>query len=164
MMKEGMDTKAVVSTMTTRSRNVFRLSAAKEPRTTPMTRAKAAAMRPSLADVFMPSAMMSRTWRPLCLRDGPKLKCSTSFRYVQYCSMIGLSRPYFASIAFWTAGLTAFSPTKGPPGTACMTKNVTVITTQTVNTARITLFRMYFSVLGFIKDTLHLSRAATVIL
>ena len=43
----------------------------------------------------------------------------------------------------------AFSPMKGPPGTACMTKNVTVMTTHTVTIASRILFKTYFSVLEF---------------
>ena len=41
-----------------------------------------------------------------------------------------------ASMAACTAGVVAFSPTNGPPGTACMTKKVIVITTQIVRIAR----------------------------
>ena len=55
---------------------------------------------------------------------------------------MGLSRPYFASSAAWAAGVMAFSPTKGPPGTARMTKKVTVMTTQTVTIARKMRFKM----------------------
>ena len=63
-----------------------------------------------------------------------------------YCSKRGLSSPYLASIAFLTDSETAFSPTKGPPGTACITKKVTVMTSHTVTIASSSLFRMYTKV------------------
>ena len=100
MIKDGMDTKAVDITMTTLSKMVFLLKAAIAPNTTPTIVAHAAAMIPSFADVLRPSFITSMTILPLCLRDGPKsnlVKAST--KYVQYCSIRGLSRPYFASKA-----------------------------------------------------------------
>lgn len=46
-----------------------------------------------------------------------------------------LVQPYLASSAACAAGETAFSLMKGPPGTARMTKKVTVMTTHTVKIA-----------------------------
>ena len=54
-------------------------------------------------------------------------------------------------MAFLTASVTAFSPTKGPPGTACMMKKVSVMTIQMVKIARMMRFRMYLIVFGFIS-------------
>ena len=151
MIKDGIETKAVVTIMIIRSKSVFRRRAAIEPRMTPRIVAKAAAIRPSFAETFIPSVMMSMTIRPRCFRDGPKSKrVMMSFRYVTYCVNSGLSSPYFASREACTAGVTAFSPMKGPPGTACMIKNVSVMTTQIVNTAKMIRFTKYFRVDGFI--------------
>ena len=100
IINDGIDTKAVEMTMTILSRIVFLFKAAIAPRTTPATVAYAAAISPSFADVLRPSFMMSITILPLCLRDGQKsnlVKAST--KYVQYCSIRGLSRPYLASSA-----------------------------------------------------------------
>ena len=72
IINEGIDTNAVVITIMTLSSSVFLRSAAKEPKMTPITVAIAAAITPSLADVFNPSVMMSMTIRPLCFREGPK--------------------------------------------------------------------------------------------
>ena len=60
-MNEGMETKAVVMTMMTLSMTLLRRSAATAPSTMPTTSAPKAAIRPSLAETFMPSAMMSMT-------------------------------------------------------------------------------------------------------
>ena len=60
-MNEGMETKAVVITMMMRSMSLLRRSAAKAPSTTPEIRAATAAMTPSLAEVRMPSEMISMT-------------------------------------------------------------------------------------------------------
>ena len=60
-MNEGMETKAVVMTMMTLSMTLLRCSAATAPSTMPTTSAPKAAIRPSLAETFMPSAMMSMT-------------------------------------------------------------------------------------------------------
>ena len=57
-----------------------------------------------------------------------------------YCSKTGLSKPYFASSCAVTAGLGAFSLKKGPPGIAFITKNVIVMTRNTVNKASRTRF------------------------
>ena len=67
-----METNAVVITITARSRMLFRRSAATEPSTTPTASALNAAINPSRAEVFIPSAIMSATVRPRCFRDGPK--------------------------------------------------------------------------------------------
>ena len=81
IIKEGMETKAVVMTMMILSRMEFRVRAATQPRTMPVPKAMAAAMRPSLMEVFMPSAMTSMTWRPRSLMEGPKSNLVTiSFR------------------------------------------------------------------------------------
>ena len=81
MMNEGMEMNAVVITMMALSMNLLRRSAATEPSTTPMPSAEKAAMTPSLAETFIPSLMMSMTWRPRCFRDGPKSSFVTiSFR------------------------------------------------------------------------------------
>ena len=60
--------------------------------------------------------------------------------------------PYLASRAFCAASETAFSARKGPPGTACITKKVTVMTIQTVKIAMATRFSMYIRVLEFIRN------------
>ena len=105
-------------------------------------RARRAATTPSLAETLRPSEIILITSRPLCLREGPKSKSVTiSLRYVKYCVIKGLSRPYFASRAACAAGVVAFSPTNGPPGTARITKKVTVTakwTKVTVGKATIT--------------------------
>ena len=143
MMKEGMETKAVEMTMIILSRTVFLFKAAEAPSTTPATVAQRAAISPSLAEVLRPSLTTSMTILPLCFRDGPKSNLvNASTRYVQYCSMRGLSRPYLASRAACTAGVMAFSLANGPPGTKCMTKKVMVNTTQTVRTASKILLTM----------------------
>ena len=81
MINEGMEMKAVVSTMMNLSSTVLRRSAATAPSTTPSTAASTAAMRPSFTEVRRPSAMMSLTWRPRCFSDGPKSNLvTTSFR------------------------------------------------------------------------------------
>ena len=72
MMNEGIETNAVVTTMISLSKNLFLRSAAIAPSTTPVTRAMAAATRPSLTLVDMPSTIMSLTMRPRCLSEGPK--------------------------------------------------------------------------------------------
>ena len=72
---------AVVTTMMALSINLLRRSAATEPSTTPAANAEKAAMTPSLAEVFMPSPIMSMTSRPRCFSDGPKSSFVTiSFR------------------------------------------------------------------------------------
>ena len=64
--------------------------------------------------------------------------------------------PYLASNAFWAASDTAFSDRKGPPGTARMTKKVTVMTIQIVRIAMAIRFKMYFRVLELIRNpTFH---------
>ena len=94
------------------------------------------------------------TMRPRCLSEGPKSNfVTTSRRYVMYWTISGLSRPYLASNAACAAGETAFSLMNGPPGTACITKKVTVMTTQTVSTANPMRFSMYFRVFGLIVQT-----------
>ena len=80
MIKDGMETKAVVRTMMMRSRIVFLRRAAPAPSTTPKISARKAAMTPSLALVLRPSPMMSMTMRPLCFSEGPKRKWMTSLR------------------------------------------------------------------------------------
>ena len=55
--------------------------------------------------------------------------------------------PYLASSCACAAGEMAFSLRNGPPGTARITKKVMVMTTQTVNTARISLLTIYNAVL-----------------
>ena len=78
---EGMETKAVLITMMDLSKTVFLRRAAVAPATTPITAAIAAAITPSLAEVRIPSMMISITVRPRCFRDGPKLNSVTiSFR------------------------------------------------------------------------------------
>ena len=52
---------------------------------------------------------------------------------------------------------THFSLRNGPPGMACMTKKVMVITTQTVNSARRIRLRIYKSVFVFIQLFLSIS-------
>ena len=54
--------------------------------------------------------------------------------------------PYFFSRAACTSADTAFSLMKGPPGTACITKNVIVITIQIVSNASPILLRMYLNI------------------
>ena len=76
-MKDGIETKAVVMTIITRSMTLLRLRAAIAPSTTPQMSEAKAAMTPSLAEVFKPSVITSMTWRPLCLSEGPKSKCRT---------------------------------------------------------------------------------------
>ena len=61
MMNEGIEIKAVVSTMMHLSINLFRRRAATAPSTTPDTSAMAAANRPSLAEVRIPSIITSMT-------------------------------------------------------------------------------------------------------
>ena len=81
MINDGMETKAVVSTMMTLSISLFRRRAATAPSGMPTRAARHAATTPSRAEVFMPSAMMSMTMRPRCFRDGPKSNFVTiSFR------------------------------------------------------------------------------------
>ena len=81
MINEGMETKAVVMTMMTLSISLLRRSAATAPSGMPTSAARHAATTPSLAEVFIPSAMMSMTMRPRCFRDGPKSNLvTTSFR------------------------------------------------------------------------------------
>ena len=80
MMKEGIETNAVVMTMMTLSSTVFLRIAATAPSTMPTTAALKAAIRPSLAEVFMPSMMISMTWRPRCLSEGPKSNFVTMSR------------------------------------------------------------------------------------
>ena len=143
IIKEGIDTNAVVMTMMILSISLFLRRAATAPSTMPKMPAITAAITPSFTDVFMPSKITSTTIRPLCFREGPKSNFVTmSFRYVAYCSRSGLSSPYFASSAFCADAVIAFSLMNGPPGTACMTKNVTVMTIQTVRIASRILFRM----------------------
>ena len=77
-MNDGMDTKAVVMTMMILSISLLRLRAATAPSTMPTTAAPMAAMTPSLAEVFMPSVMMSMTMRPRCFSEGPKSKWNTT--------------------------------------------------------------------------------------
>ena len=60
-MNDGMDTNAVVITMIILSSTVLRRSAANAPRTMPAIAALNAAIRPSFAEVFMPSRIMSMT-------------------------------------------------------------------------------------------------------
>ena len=80
-MNEGMDTKAVVMTIMILSSTVLRRRAATAPSTIPITSAMQAAMTPSLAEVFRPSAMTSITIRPLSLMEGPKSNLvTTSFK------------------------------------------------------------------------------------
>lgn len=80
MMKEGMDTKAVVTTMMIRSMILLRRRAATAPSTTPHASAHPAAITPSLTDTFMPSMMMVDTCWPRCLMEGPKSRWRISFR------------------------------------------------------------------------------------
>ena len=85
IINEGIDTNAVVMIMMILSISLFLRSAAIDPRTTPLASAIKAAMRPSLAEVFIPSNMMSLTLLPFCLSDGPKSNLvTTSERYVRY--------------------------------------------------------------------------------
>ena len=143
IINEGIDTNAVVITIITLSMNLFRRSAAMEPSTIPTASALNAAIKPSLIETPIPSIITSVTVRPLCFKEGPKSNSVTmSFKYVTYCSPTGLSRPYLASNAACASAVSAFSLIKGPPGTARVTKNVTVITTQTVTTARRRRFKM----------------------
>ena len=58
-----------------------------------------------------------------------------------------------ASSAACAAGETAFSLMKGPPGTARMTKKVTVMTTHTVKIASPIRFRIYSRVFELIFST-----------
>ena len=80
MMNDGIETNAVVMTIIMRSKMVLRLRAAMEPKRMPKTVAMSSAMMPILAEVRMPSAMTSVTWRPRCLMDGPKSPCRASVR------------------------------------------------------------------------------------
>ena len=80
MMNDGMDTNAVVMIMMILSGSVFRRSAATAPKRMPSTVAISKAIRPILAEVFMPSRMMSVTMRPRCLSEGPKLPWMASVR------------------------------------------------------------------------------------
>ena len=72
IIKDGIDTKAVVTTIITLSIILLRLSAATDPRTMPQISALNAAITPSFADVLRPSEIISITFRPRRLRDGPK--------------------------------------------------------------------------------------------
>ena len=65
-------TNAVVRTIISLSMNLFLFRAATAPRTTPVTSAMPAAIRPSLALTFIPSQITSITSLPLCLSEGPK--------------------------------------------------------------------------------------------
>ena len=72
MIKDGMEMKAVVSTMMILSASLLRCKAATAPSTTPNAMAITAANRPSLAEVRIPSTMTSMTMRPRSLMEGPK--------------------------------------------------------------------------------------------
>ena len=80
MMKDGMETNAVVITMMILSTNLLRLRAATDPSTIPKTPAKAAAIMPKTAEVFNPSRIISMTDCPLIFKEGPKSNRNAPFR------------------------------------------------------------------------------------
>ena len=73
-IKDGIETKAVVIIIMILSAILFLLRAATEPKMIPVTRATIAATIPSFAETLRPSEIISITFRPLCLSDGPKSK------------------------------------------------------------------------------------------
>ena len=80
IIKEGIDTKKVVSTMISLSVNLLRRRAANVPSPRPTTTAITAAVKPKGTDTDSPSKITSPTVLPRCFRLGPKSSRVTTSR------------------------------------------------------------------------------------
>ena len=140
--KLGTAVSSVVKKTMILSGSLFLIRAAMLPKIVPSMRATIMADMPSLADMGKDSPMIEEISLPF-LSDTPKSPCSIPFIYRMNCSPTGLSMPYLAFSAATVASLIAFSLLNGPPGTACMEKNVIAQMIKTVSTARRMRFRIY---------------------
>ena len=69
--------------------------------------------------------------------------------YTTYCSVTGLSRPYFSySFSITFAGSFTVSPANGEPGMICMRKKVMVASRNSVTTPTARRFAMYLNILS----------------
>ena len=141
-MKLGTEENSVVAARTSLSGHRPRPIAAAQPSRTPSPRASAAAMPPIFADAPNDSPTIAEISRPV-LSEMPKSPRMKPLRYSTNCSPAGRSRWNLDSSAARTAGSGAFSEANGPPGMACMAKNVIAATANTVpiaDSARLTAY------------------------
>ena len=105
------------------SGSLFRISAAMLPNTVPSTSAMITAVSPSLQEIGKDSPIMADISLPF-FRETPKSPWSIPFIQRKNWLIRGLSRLYLSFKALIVASLRAFSLLNGPPGTACIVKNV----------------------------------------
>ncbi len=134
MIKLGTETPIIATNMENVSQPEPRFTAATMPSSTPKMTAKSSARIPRSAETTKASLMMSLTGFEYVI-EVPRSPRQTFPMYMKYCTITGLSRPYFAFMFSSAVPVTVLSPRKGSPGSIRIIKKVSVISTNSVRTA-----------------------------